>query len=113
MVERMEAIQPMPKVKLSKLRDIGWRLWDPIGMSSSKGNWDHPANQLFASEYDSYLISAASQLRRGTPREEVVEYLFDIETKHMGLGERTSSRKRAEAVVDAILDDERIWSWPE
>lgn len=106
----MTADQSEPKVKLSKLRDIGWQLWDPIGMLSPQENWDHPANQAFANEYDTYLIYAASQLRRGTPREQIVEYLCNIETNHMGLSERTDRRNRAEAVVDAILNDETIWS---
>jgi hypothetical protein len=99
------------------LRDIGWELWDPIGLlrssGQSPGKWDDAANRPFANEYDGYLISAASRLRTGTPREEVVEFLVRIEGDHMALGERASTRSRAEAVVDAILADETIWIWPD
>lgn len=117
MVAPMPSVSPPPRLKLSKLRDIGWALWDPIGLlgsqGSSTGRWDDEANRSFADEYDTYLISAASQLRRGTPREEVVEYLVQIETKHMGLGGSPSTRKRADAVVEAILADAAIWTWPD
>ena len=108
---------PQPRAKLSRLRDIGWGLWDPIGLIGpegvSSGNWDHQDNRSFADEYDNYLISAASQLRRNTPREQVVEYLIEIETQHMALGENASTRERAEAVVTAILADKLIWTWPD
>lgn len=106
---------PQPRIKLSKLRDIGWALWDPIGLldpDNCLGNWEDEANLPFADEYDSYLIEAASELRTGTPRAEVVRFLVEVETQHMGLGDSTSARSRAEAVVDAILADQTIWAWP-
>ncbi|WP_254433689.1 hypothetical protein [Paracoccus yeei] len=83
----MTEIAPHPRIKLSKLRDIGWSLWDPIGLldpESRPGRWYDEADLSFADEYDSYLIAAASQLRRGTPRDEVVAFLVEIETEHMG-----------------------------
>ena len=113
----MTETAPRPAVKLSKLRDIGWGLWDPIGLMTSEGfypgKWDQEPNRPFAGEYDSYLISAVSQLRRETPREQVIEYLIEIETQHMGLGENASARDRAVAVVTAILADKEIWTWPD
>lgn len=108
---------PQPRVKLSKLRDIGWNLWDPIGLlgpsGHSPGRWSEKANQRFADEYDNYLISAASQLKQGEPRDQVVSYLVHVEAEYMGLGERPTSRERAEAVVAAILADDSIWTWPD
>ncbi|SMO65940.1 hypothetical protein SAMN06265221_10635 [Paracoccus laeviglucosivorans] len=111
----MQAV-PQPRIKLSKLRDIGWALWDPIGLldpENCSSRWDDEANLPFADEYDSYLLEAASELRRGIPRGEVVGFLVEIETQHMGLGENTSARSRAEAVVEAILADQTIWTWPD
>ena len=70
---------PPPKIKLSKLRDIGWSIWDPIGMLAPDQNWNDEDYLQFADEYDNYLIFAASQLRRNTPKEQVVHYLMDIE----------------------------------
>ncbi|KRW96554.1 hypothetical protein [Paracoccus sp. MKU1] len=110
----MTEISPHSRIKLSKLRDIGWSLWDPIGLldpESRPGRWDDEANLSFADEYDSYLVAAASQLRRGTSPDEVVAFLVEIETQYMGMGDNPSARPRAEAVVDAILADEGIWTW--
>ena len=58
-------LTPPPKLKLSRLRDIGWSIWDPIGLMGSEQNWDDEDCRPFADEYDSYLIQAAGQLRRG------------------------------------------------
>ncbi|WP_323718411.1 hypothetical protein [Paracoccus aminovorans] len=107
----MTDIVPQPRIKLSKLRDIGWSLWDPIGLLDPEyrpGRWDDEASLSFADEYDSYLIAAASQLRRGTRGDQIVAFLVEIETEHMGIGDNPSARPRAEAVVDAILADETI-----
>ena len=112
----MTEIAPQPRIKLSKLRDIGWSLWDPIGLldpENRAGRLDDEANLSFADEYDGYLIAASSQLRRGTPRADVVAFLVEIETQHMGMGDSPNARPRAEAVVDAILADEDIWTWPD
>ncbi len=27
------------KIRLSRLRDIGWSLWDPIGVTSKNEHW--------------------------------------------------------------------------
>lgn len=113
----MTVARPHPRIKLSKLRDIGWTLWDPIGLLSSDGpfpgQWSDEADSGFADEYDRYLISAASQLRRGESRSQVVRYLVNVEADHMALGEGPTSQERAEAVVAAILADESIWTWPD
>lgn len=103
-----------PKIKLSKLRDIGWDLWDPIGLlhGIAVGKWTDEENQPFADEYDSYLLKAASDLRQGVPPSRVVDYLVKIETQHMGLSERSTTRSRAEAVVAAVLADPDIWTSP-
>ena len=113
----MTQISPQPRVNLSRLRDIGWEFWDPIGLLGSDrfhpGLWSKGENKSFAGEYDSYLISAASQLRRGVTREQVVDYLVQIETDYIGLGADPTTRNRAEAVVTAILEDTSIWTWPD
>ena len=106
-------MKPQPRVKLSKLRDIGWTLWDPIGLLVGQGKWDDEDNLSFADEYDRYLISAASQLRRGIPKTEIVNYLVDIEANYMGLGTVFNSYQRAHAVVEAIQADKDIWTYPD
>ncbi|NPD17003.1 hypothetical protein HOY34_17560 [Xinfangfangia sp. D13-10-4-6] len=108
---------PQPRVNLSRLRDIGWSLWDPIGLLGASGcfpgKWSDEANQKFADEYDGYLIFVASQLRQGEPPGQAVNYLVQVETDYIGLRESPTTRKRAEAVVAAILADDNIWTWPD
>ena len=104
---------PPPKLKLSRLRDIGWELWDPIGLLYEDSKWDDAANRPFADEYDRYLVSAASQLRSGASHEQIAEYLCEIEAEYMGLGEIPGARQRAMAVVAAISADDSIWTSPD
>ena len=103
---------PHQNLDLSRLRDIGWTLWDPInllGPAGSNPQWYLDKNLPFADEYDSYLVSAAHELSNGTPPQQIVDYLVYIETQHMCLAERSDTRDRAQAVVAAILADDRIW----
>ncbi len=94
------------KIRLSRLRDIGWSLWDPIGLLPPGQAWDR---KPFADEYDAYLLAAAADLRRGTPADAVIEDLIRCEVEHMGLGERPDTRARATAVAHAILGTEGLW----
>jgi hypothetical protein len=103
-------VSATPKIRLSRLRDIGWSLWDPIGLLPDGQRWDDPGNTGFADEYDGYLIFAAGQLKRGLAKAEVASYLVGIATDHMGLGPQPDGKSRAEAVVEAILADGQLWS---
>jgi hypothetical protein len=86
-------------IKLSILRDIGWKEWDPIGLLAPGQKWDH---EPFADEYDGYLLKAAGDLRRKVPLEEVVRYLLRIEREGIGLGVHSGQTERAEATVRLI-----------
>ena len=88
-----------PPLKLSRLRDIGWAEWDPIGLLAKGEPWDH---QPFADEYDTYLLLVASEMRRDWSVAQAVDYLVQIEAHHMGLGVGATARARAESVVSAI-----------
>ena len=99
---------PPPKIKLSRLRDIGWSIWDPIGLLAAGKRWDDEDCRGFADEYDRYLINAAGDLRGGRPDIEVVDYLIQIEAEYMGLGKGIRIRERAQSVVDAIHADEHL-----
>lgn len=90
-----------PPVKLSILRDIGWRDWDPIGLSTLEGGWE---GSSAADEYDRYLIHLAMRLQKGEPDEPMVDYLVRIETEHMGLSSSPSARPRAVATVAAVRE---------
>ena len=89
------------KIKLSHLREIGWSLWDPIGLKGlSDGDWQDGG--ACADEYDGYLVQVAGRLTRGEPTAEVVAYLEETETGHIGLSRNATTRSRAEATVAAI-----------
>lgn len=83
-----------PRFQLSRLREIGWAKWDPIGLSGTEGQ---PHD-----EYDSYLLQAAGRLWNGASREEVADYLVSIEAEYMGLGEAPGLHQRAHDVADAL-----------
>lgn len=91
------------KIKLSRLREIGWSHWDPIGLREmSDGDWQDGG--ACADEYDSYLLQAGGMLRRGEPVSKVVAYLEETETGHIGMTLNKTTRSRAEATVAAISD---------
>lgn len=83
-----------PKFRLSRLRDIGWSLWDPIGL---RGLEEQPDD-----EYDSYLMQAAGRLWNGASEEEVATYLVTIESDYMGLGQGQGVHERAHKVAEAL-----------
>ncbi len=83
-----------PNFELSRLRQIGWDRWDPIGLGSFEGNADD--------EYDSYLLQAAGRLWNGSGEADVANYLVSIETEYMGLSDGPEIRPRAREVVKAL-----------
>ncbi|WP_313326492.1 hypothetical protein [Sphingobium yanoikuyae] len=87
-----------PKMQLSHLREIGWRLWDPIGLKNRDGTW----NDACADEYDSYLFRAAGMMSQGHSRAEVSAYLVRIASDHMGLS--YVNEATAVSVSDAIAN---------
>lgn len=92
-----------PVVQLSRLRRIGWSLWDPIGLRQFSGD-DWRDGGACADEYDRYLLQVASRLRRGETLAAVAAYLEEIETENMGLNRAFNTNERAEATVAAIGD---------
>lgn len=90
------AMTTNPIFKLSRLREIGWDRWDPIGLSGFEGRPDD--------EYDSYLLEAARRLWNGAGVEEVTDFLVKVETEYMGLGNPAAGSARAREVVKALSD---------
>jgi hypothetical protein len=81
-------------ISLPMLRDIGWREWDPIGLS--------PDDPCPDDEYDRYLLHVVSRLQGGEADPALVDYLVEIEIDHMGLNPNPTARVRASATVAAI-----------
>ena len=94
------------------MRDIGWSLWDPIGLLLEGQNWDDEDCLQFADEYDNYLVQAAGHLRRGVADADVANYLVQIEIEHMGLENSNGILERAEKAVAAIKSDKELWTYP-
>lgn len=68
--------------------------WDPIGIS------DVPEAQ---DEYDSYVSGIHKMLVSRSTEQEVFEYLWEIETQHMGLlGNRRHTEQVAGKLVQLI-----------
>jgi hypothetical protein len=74
---------PRPAVKLSALREIGWEVWDPIGIRDLVSE---DCAQGPADEYDGYLIAAFGMAQSGQSATDIAGYLADIASRHMGLG---------------------------
>lgn len=93
-----------PKLDLNRLREIGWKDWDPIGLADSSCPRD---------EYDSYLLQAVSRLRQGQTVDQVAEYLEKVASAHMGLGPSTPASRaasdRAATLINHYLAGITIW----
>lgn len=100
-------MEKRPKIRLSRLRDIGWSFWDPIGLLEENKSWDSIS---YADEYDGYLLKAAGMLRRKEAKNDVIDYLVMIETEHMGLSFSDAVRERAAEVVNRIEGDDQLWN---
>src|SRR4029077_9696357 len=83
-----------PNIQLSRLRDIGWELWDPIGLQVVRDQCDD--------EYDRYLLEVVARLERGDATQSIANYLVTMAGENMGLGQSPSALTRASATVAAI-----------
>lgn len=87
-----------PKLRLRRLREIGWKFWDPIGLEG------HPGD-----EYDTYLMRAAGMLRHDDGIAAAVNYLVKIESEHIGMGVGPTTQSRATATIAAMEADDQLW----
>lgn len=67
-----------PPVKLGRLRQIGWSLWNPIGLDD---DWKAHGPD----EYDKYLLHVAGMSDEGASEGDAASYLIWIASEHMGL----------------------------
>jgi hypothetical protein len=78
------------------IRDVLLREWDPIGISDVIEAQD---------EYDNYVGPVYSILERGGTEESLFEYLWWVETQHMGLiGQREQTEHIAARLI-ALRND--------
>lgn len=90
-----------PKIQLSQLREIGWSLWDPIGLRRADGSLVGDC----ADEYDRYLLHVVSMLCRGGSRDEAAAYLYQIAADHMCVPfpQKTDAAATSESVAAYLL----------
>jgi len=88
------------KISLSRLRDIAWSYWDPIGYAGVEGMSENPPP---AHEYDTYLRHVVSLLQNGNRFDDIVDYLVEIESEHIGLN-GPNMRDRAIKTVEEVRD---------
>ena len=102
-----------PNVDFDRLREIGWSLWDPIGLSGVTEGW---RGEPYEDEYDRYLYNAARMLKNNCTVDEVADYLFLIQSQYMQIGPKQidgTIRAKLIRVALAISDDSQIWKNPE
>lgn len=83
------------KLLHGKIGEILLKEWDPIGVQ------DIPEAQ---DEYDAYVSSVYKQLISGKSVQEIFDYLWWVETEHMGL---SGDRQQTEAIarkLRALID---------
>ena len=89
-----------PTIDVSRVREIGWSKWDPIGIATIEGEgWQ---GSSWADEYDAYLLEAISLLRSGRGLAHCADYLVKIEAEYIGLGIRADTVQRATDTVTAL-----------
>lgn len=90
-----------PKIQLSRLREIGWSLWDPIGLAHNGSSPDEGC----ADEYDRYLLHAVSMISRGCSKDEAADYLTGIASDHMGLSvvDADAATATAQAIAEYLM----------
>jgi hypothetical protein len=76
----------------NRIRDALLHEWDPIGIQEYPGAHD---------EYDSYVADVYRMLSLRSTEEDILIYLWSLETEHMGL---RGERARTEAFAKRLLE---------
>ncbi|MBN1396048.1 MAG: hypothetical protein JW959_13580 [Pirellulales bacterium] len=87
----MSKYQDNAKCYHEEIRRILLREWDPIGVADVAEAQD---------EYDGYVGQIHGLLIRHEPKQKIVEFLWWVETEHMGL---CGNRVHTEHVADRLL----------
>lgn len=85
-------LSPLDKELYRRIDEVLHYLWDPIGVAGISGARD---------EYDAYLPHMFSLLKAGAGADEIADYLTEISTQLMGLG---NNRARDRHTADLLLE---------
>lgn len=87
-------------IEIDRLREIGWTLWDPIGLLREHADW---RTRSFKDEYDSYLKRAVRRIVAGENEGAVTAYLIGSASHRMGLGEGRTIIRTSTATARALI----------
>ena len=85
------------QVSLGRLREIGWSVWNPIGLAGP------PATP--ADEYDAYLTHVTDMLLAGAGVEAGASYLTRVAEEQMGVVANPEAARATSAAIRACLDE--------
>ena len=98
--------EPYRVERRRKLRDLGFGIWDPIGLLDAGETWE---GQPFCDEYDHYLATISARLYRRQTEKKIAEWVVKVEAEDMSLVTDTNSLCRARKLVSAIKADPDLW----
>ncbi len=88
-----------------RVSEILYYVWDPIGVLPAAGARD---------EYDAYVPTVVRLLYEEKEREEIIRYLLDLQTGHMGMNLTDDARARAAHAVQVLIEHnawiKEVWS---
>jgi hypothetical protein len=91
-VTGMGTLKPNMPASLRAIRDVLSEKWDPIGLRGVVKAQD---------EYDSYIMPLYTLLRQRSSETQIVEHLYVLETRHMGL--TRADRHRLQSIARELL----------
>lgn len=86
------SLSPTDEELYRRIDEVLHYLWDPIGVAGIPGARD---------EYDAYRPHVFSLLKAGTGADEIADYLTEISTQAMGLG---NNRERDRYTAALLLE---------
>src|SRR5262245_61143355 len=93
-----------PRIRLSRLRQIGWSVWNPLNIDlPDQQAW----RQVNIAEYDNHLLHIACLLSKGGTQSEAVAYLRSVAEEYPCPSLSDETRRQA-AIETARAVDEYV-----
>ena len=88
-------LQPDQMELYRRVDEVLTYVWDPIGVAGVPEARD---------EYYGYLPKVFNMVLQGKPKDEIADYLVQIETESMGFDNSKNSRKNALEIAELLID---------
>jgi hypothetical protein len=87
-------------ISLARLRDIGWKLWDPLAIRPPIGLWPDDGED----QYDPFLLHASTMMYHGRSRQDAALYLIQVASDLLGRADidRVAAATTANAIADYL-----------